>query len=277
MHANPGKGNLEDFFKHENQPWPPALSKGGTLRSGNKADLLVELRIFGATSGRKPTSYCKDTGWSCNSPNVVSKKLSNRIDIVWDVYTQGSMKAATRESRGKGIGRRVERSSKMPSNWKSFIRVNDSKTELFHLLAEEAPGRDLPQKQVFSTYGDKVLSAPRRGDKVQIEPCSHEEADSRLVLHLLDAAHAGHENIMNRTCDADVVVIILSKLASIPLAREVWISFGVGKHHRYIAGPTKAPALTVFHAFTGSDTTSFFAGIGKRTAWKTWDVLSGCH
>ena len=119
------------------------------------------------------------------------------------------------------------------------------------MLAEEATGRDLPQKQVFSTYCDKVLSAPRRGDKVQIELCSHEEADTRLVLHLLDAAHAGHEKIMIRTCNTGVVVIILSKLASIPMAREVWISFGVGKHHRYIAahtiaatlGPTKAPAL----------------------------------
>ena len=84
--------------------------------------------------------------------------------IVWDVYTQGSLKAATRESRGKGVRRRVELSSKMPSNWKSFLRVNENKTELFHLLAEEATGRYLPQKQVFSTYGDKVLSAPRRGD-----------------------------------------------------------------------------------------------------------------
>ena len=130
-----------------------------------------------------------------------------------------------------------------------------------------------------------MLSAPRRGDKVQIEPRSHEEADTRLVFHLLDAAlhddDAGHEKIMIRTCDTDVVVIILSKLASIPMAREVWISSGVGKHHMYIAahtiaatlGPTKAPALAVFHAFTGSDTTSFFAGIGKRTAWKTCECF----
>ena len=84
-----------------------------------------------------------------------------------------------------------------------------------------------------------------RGDKVQIEPCSHEEADTRLVLHLLDAAHASHEKIMIRTCYTDVVVIILSKLASIPMAREVWISFGVGKHHRYIAAHTIAATLGI--------------------------------
>ena len=219
-----------------------ALSKGGTLRSGDlarpvaanpqvTAKILDGAVIVQMLSPRNSQTF-EDHSETVFMPYIDQQlEHADRIDIVWDVYTQGSLKAATRESRGKGVRRRVELSSKMPSNWKSFLRVNDNKTELFHLLAEEATGRDLPQKQVFSTYGNKVLSAPRRGDKVQIEPCSHEEADTRLVLHLLDAAHAGHEKIMIRTCDTDVVVIILSKLASIQMAREVWISFGVGKHH----------------------------------------------
>ena len=295
------EGNLEDFFKHENQPWPPALSKGGALRPGNKADLLVELEAMARPVDTTPQVTAKildgavivqmlsprnsqtfeDYSKTVFMPYIEQQlEHAERIDIVWDVYIQGSLKAATIDKRGEGVRRRVEPSSKMPSNWKSFLRVNENKTELFHLLAEEATSRDLPEKQVISTYGDKVLSAPRR-DNVQIEPCMHEEADTRLVLHMLDAANAGHEKIMIRTCDTDVVVIILSKLACIQMAHEVWISFGVGKHHRYIAahtiaaslGPSKAPALAVFHAFTGSDTTSFFAGIGKRTAWKTWDVF----
>ena len=37
------EGNLEKFFKLENQPWPPSLSKMGEMRTGNKADLLTEL------------------------------------------------------------------------------------------------------------------------------------------------------------------------------------------------------------------------------------------
>ena len=82
---------------------------------------------------------------------------ADRIDIVWDVNTQGSLNAATRESIGKGVRKRVELSSKIPINWKSLLRVNDNPTELFHLLAEEATDRDLPQKQVFSTYGDKCF------------------------------------------------------------------------------------------------------------------------
>ncbi|KAL8591519.1 hypothetical protein ACOMHN_000534 [Nucella lapillus] len=34
-------GDLEKFFMHENQPYPPSLSKLGELRSGKKADLLA--------------------------------------------------------------------------------------------------------------------------------------------------------------------------------------------------------------------------------------------
>ena len=39
------EGNLEEFFKHENQPWPPSLSMLGQLRGGTKADLLARLTL----------------------------------------------------------------------------------------------------------------------------------------------------------------------------------------------------------------------------------------
>ena len=32
-------GDLEGFFEHENQPWPPSLSQMGEMRQGQKADL----------------------------------------------------------------------------------------------------------------------------------------------------------------------------------------------------------------------------------------------
>lgn len=65
-----------------------------------------------------------------------------------------------------------------------------------------------------------------------------------------------------------------------PNISEFWIAFGVAKHFRYIAvheiaitlGPEKSGALLAFHAFTGCDQTSFFAGRGKITAWETWRV-----
>ena len=37
-------------------------------------------------------------------------------------------------------------------------------------------------------------------------------------------------------------------------------------------GPTRSRAPPVFHAFTGSDQTSFFGGRGKLTGWDTWKI-----
>ena len=61
---------------------------------------------------------------------------------------------------------------------------------------------------------------------------------------------------------------------------EVWIAFGTGKDFRYIPahiistglGPMKSLSLPMFHSFTGCDTVSHFANIGKKTAWKIWEL-----
>ena len=39
-------GNLEEFFQHENQAFPPSLSQAGHLNKGVKADLVGCLEEF---------------------------------------------------------------------------------------------------------------------------------------------------------------------------------------------------------------------------------------
>ena len=63
-----------------------------------------------------------------------------------------------------------------------------------------------------------------------------------MMLHIKDAAHDKHEKIMVRTADTDVIVLVLSFLHRIPV-KESWISFGVGRHHRYIPGHAIAAAM----------------------------------
>ena len=100
-----------------------------------------------------------------------------------------------------------------------------------------------------------------------------------MVLHLHDAALSCHRSIMITASDTDVLVIILSNFHRIPDS-EIWMLFGVGKHQRYIAvheianslGPVKCRSMSIFHALTGCDVTSFFCGRGKKSAWDTWDV-----
>ncbi len=111
-------GDLEEFFSHENHPWPPSISDHGKLRlPTQKSDLLVLLE--GVTSG--PPSHfdvklidgsAAVHFLSCASVSTfveysrsvfntyyVKNELLNcgRINIIWDVYKADSLKVCTKE------------------------------------------------------------------------------------------------------------------------------------------------------------------------------------
>ena len=101
-----------------------------------------------------------------------------------------------------------------------------------------------------------------------------------MLLHVAHATAHGHHRVGIQTVDTDVVVLAVAQFQNLQM-EELWIEFGVGKHYRFIPahliatslGPEKAKALPFFHAITGCDTTSAFAGIGKGTAWDVWDAF----
>ena len=120
--------------------------------------------------------------------------------------------------------------------------------------------------------------------KATCEPmgeCTHEEADTRIIVHLQHAVDTGAQKILIRTVDTDVVVLLIGQLPTLLRSHphiEVWVAFGMGKgfcHYNINAvcqhlGEDTARALPLFHAFTGSDTTSCFLEKGKKSAWKVW-------
>lgn len=103
---------------------------------------------------------------------------------------------------------------------------------------------------------------------------AHEEADSRLLLH---AAHASkdHKRLVIQSPDTDVVVLCTAHFSEIG-SQELWFRTGVKDKLRYIPihklavdlGPTICDALLPFHALTGCDSTSSFAGTGKKRPFK---------
>ena len=111
-------------------------------------------------------------------------------------------------------------------------------------------------------------------------PATTKKLMEEFVLHLADASRQGHSKLMARTFDSDVVVIGISMFEHLGL-QELWIDFGTGKAHQLIPvhviiqnlGPEKVRALLLFHSYTGCDTTSSFFGIGKKTAWATWEAF----
>ena len=68
-----------------------------------------------------------------------------------------------------------------------------------------------------------------------LQPCTHEEADYRLMLHLRHCVETGHTKITLTTGDSDVVVLAVFAAASMKeepsfhLLEEVWIEFIVMK------------------------------------------------
>jgi len=199
-----------------------------------------------------------------------------RTDLVWDKYESDSLKSTTRINRGQGGRRRVEPGVKLPVDWNSFLRVDDNKTKLFKYLAEQTIAIQDKGKEVLSTSDCSVLTNSRE-NTARISPCSHEEADTRLLLRAFDAEKEGYRKVMLRTVDTDVVVLAVAFFSRLDL-EELWVAFGAGTAFRYIAiheiaaslGQENCEAFLFLQAFTGCDQTSAFSGRGKSTAWNTW-------
>ena len=136
---------------------------------------------------------------------------------------------------------------------------------------------------VCSTYDDHVLVNTSDSQSVAdfdaIMPCNHQEADSRIFLHLSHAAQQGHSKAFIRTVDNDAVIIAVGHFGSLGVV-ELWIGFGTGKAFQHspvheitqTLGPEKSLSCPLFHSLMGCDTTSSFLGMGKKTAWAAWQA-----
>ena len=56
---------------------------------------------------------------------------------MFDVYLDKSLKAMLRKTRGDGERKRVRLTKKLPRNFRSFLRVDDNKSELNEIIAIE--------------------------------------------------------------------------------------------------------------------------------------------
>ena len=120
-----------------------------------------------------------------------------------------------------------------------------------------------------------------KGSDQLMSPCRHEEADSRICIHVQDALQKGARNILVSTVDTDVIVVLVSiyfHFCDVFHDVNICVGFGHGKHFRHYSinkichnlGKEISISLPFFHAFTGCDTTSQFLGKGKRSAWESW-------
>ena len=89
-----------------------------------------------------------------------------------------------------------------------------------------------------------------------LQDCDHEEADTRIALHLYDAINRGARNVLVRNVDTDVIVILIGLFFDInsSATATIWVAFGTGRNFRYYninsivqaLGADKSQALPFF-------------------------------
>ena len=110
-------------------------------------------------------------------------------------------------------------------DFQKFMRNDTNKMELFKMIADVVIQIPETLPTIVATIGSKIVSNSSL-EKLNIEPCNHEEADTRLLLHVLDGANSGIKKVSIITVDTDVVVIALRHFFTLNL-EESWIEFGV--------------------------------------------------
>ena len=114
----------------------------------------------------------------------ISRQLQSvkRLDLVWDEYIQGSLKAYARLTWGKGSHRRVEPSNVVPKNWMEFLRNDENKKELFSFLSLETSKLHTESQIIITHHQDVLCTHPR--NTTSLAPCTQEEADTRIFCML---------------------------------------------------------------------------------------------
>ena len=107
--------------------------------------------------------------------------------------------------------------------------VDLNKKEFFSFLST-ALGDSFKENNNELVVTDRVqVLCVQQQDAHLIGPCSIEEADSHMMLHVAHATQHGHHQILVRTVDTDVVVLAVMVAETLPAKHEVWVTFGAGK------------------------------------------------
>ena len=98
------------------------------------------------------------------------------------------------------------------------------------MTAETFPGK------VVITHGDEVLCSETTNVE-WLSPCTHEEADTRMLLHDEDGIKQGRQKIVIRTVDTDVVILAVSFARRLGCESLV-VAIGTGKSFQCVVNAT---------------------------------------
>ena len=255
LQARP-EADIADFFKYENSQFPPSLYDKGKLRQGTKSVILD--CIPGIKNARTNPERNGASVIVLNMPAVIHmikphkaetfgdyimqhllpflhaqmKESNTRVDAVWDRYPEQSLKNQARAKRlGTTKKRRIRASGNVPipkgKEWQNYLKIGENKDPV---------NKTQTKNYQFSSIKGELLLSNKTIDLSCVNQSNHEEADSRMILHLFHAATDGHKKAYLRTVDSDVVVLCIHHFLGLKThgLKELWIGFGTGKSYKDI-------------------------------------------
>ncbi len=229
-------------------------------------------------------------------------KLADIVHFVCDTYKSPSIKDVERHTRyhGQGTSIRVSGPAQTITGFKDCLSDNGFKASLLSFLAAEwrkdTYAEILVDHQVNVGVDSKGFLYTSNGVNVSCQEieelcCQHEEADTRVILHLSHAIrlHSSeqeeHEEVGNlnrklsvslRATDSDIFILLLHHINNMQV--KVWMDIGQDENNtrEYVnmnkvakkVGPKICEALPGYHAFTGCDFTASFTTKGKVRPYK---------
>jgi hypothetical protein len=207
----------------------------------------------------------------------------DEIHLVFDRYdVSNSLKEATRKRR-QGCKPAtvflVEDCTPVGKlSVKQFLSSTTTKDALTVYLANKALHHYSARSKVFvATSRQDAFS---NSIDVQHLCSNQEEADTKIILHGIDATRRGATELHIQSPDTDVFILAIHYYHKLCM-NTIFITGSGNKRRQIPLAPvvdsldiSKTAALPGFHAFTGADQTGRFAGKGKLTCWQALNRCS---
>ena len=150
---------------------------------------------------------------------ILSNSEVATIHVVFDRYEANSLKSQTRQKRGENISSCAPvsiQNNMVICDWKKILTSSKSKTEITKLYTKYLTQnchellKDNVTVFVAGGLGNKALRVSNEVVSFQHElDSNHEEADSRMILHLAFAGSSGVKAAVVVSPDTDVFVLLV--------------------------------------------------------------------
>ena len=280
------------------QPVQGQLSVAGDREKVLIIDAMVEAKAL-----RKRDSDTK----LVNLKQAFISRIKNKaaggyqeIRVLFDQWKKDSLKEKTRNKRAENTGISTDEEDKgfdmhddmiiTETKLTALMGTNTSKTQIAAYFADgllqEYNGNE--NVKLIVTYGEKICINRPHSLKEEFQSHSHEEADTQIPLHIVDAlSESSYKHIDIYSTDTDVLVLLIDLVSSeiVGPLTNVIMHAGKGRALKPIdvvdrvksIGMERSRGLVGMHQFTGNDYGAKFVGVTKDRWAKQYLKLPPNH